>query len=231
MFFMDPFYIIVLVLGGVLSFGAQMWVKAATAKWDRVAISKNMTGRDIAQAILHARGVRDVRIEMVPGRLSDHYDPRGKVLRLSEGVYNGRSITAAGIAAHEVGHAIQDADRYPLMTMRQVLVPVANLGTGIGTWMVMIGAAIGLTGIAKLGVLIFGGFVAFTVVTLPVEIDASMRARKLLLDNNIVTSKEAQGVSAVLMAAAGTYLAAAVQSIMQLLYFAMRAGLFGSRDD
>jgi Zn-dependent membrane protease YugP len=225
----DPLYMVVMVVGMVLSFGAQMWVKSATSRWDKVALQRHMTGADIASAILRARGIRDVNIEMVGGVLSDHYDPRSKTLRLSQGVYAGRSVTAAGIAAHEVGHAIQHADKYAFMSVRQALVPVANIGTSIGVWMVMIGAMIGALGIAKLGVFIFGGFVLFTVITLPVEIDASVRARKLLLANNIVTGEEARGVSAVLMAAAATYLAAALQSIMQLLYFAFRAGLLGGR--
>ena len=226
----DPLYMIVMGIGMVLSFGAQMWVKTATAKWDRVALKGGMTGKDIAEAILRARGVRDVRIEKVAGVLSDHYDPRSRTLRLSHNVYHGRSVTAAGIAAHEVGHAIQDADAYALMTLRQNLVPVARIGTSIGVYMVMLGAFLSMT-IAKLGVLVFGGFVLFTIVTLPVEIDASMRARRLLLKNNIVTGEEARGVSAVLTAAAATYLAAALQALLQLLYFAFRAGLLGRRDD
>ena len=228
--FFDPLYLLVMGIGLVLSFGAQAWVKSATSKWDRVPLQGGMTGKDIAAAILRARGVRGVRIERVGGVLSDHYDPRTRTLRLSDGVYNGRSVTAAGIAAHEVGHAIQDADNYALMSFRQNLVPIARIGTSIGIYLVMLGAFISMT-VAKLGVLVFGGFVLFTVVTLPVEIDASMRAKKLLLENNIVTGKEARGVSAVLTAAAATYLAAALQAILQLLYFAFRAGLLGGRDD
>lgn len=229
--FFDPLYIGVMVVGFILSAGANLWVKSATSKWNKVAIGRGMTGRDIAAAILRARGVQGVTIERIPGRLSDHYDPRSKTLRLSPDVHDGRSITAAGIAAHEVGHAIQDADNYALMSIRQRLVPVANIGTSMGLYMVMFGAMLGMTGMAKLGVLLFGGFVLFTVVTLPVEIDASLRARKLLLENNIVTGEEAKGVSSVLMAAAATYLAAALSAILQLLYWAMRAGLLGSRDD
>lgn len=229
--FFDPLYIAVMVIGFILSAGAQLWVKSATSRWDKVAIGRGMTGKDIAAAILRARGVRDVSIERIPGRLSDHYDPRSKTLRLSPGVHDGRSITAAGIAAHEVGHAIQDADNYALMSIRQQLVPVANIGTSMGIYMVIFGAMLGMTGLAKLGVFLFGAFVLFTIVTLPVEIDASMRARKLLLENNIVTGEEARGVSSVLTAAAATYLAAALSAILQLLYWALRAGLLGSRDD
>ena len=228
--FFDPLYLFIMAIGLALSFGAKAWVTAATSRWDKVPLQGGMTGKDIAAAILRARGVRGVRIERVGGVLSDHYDPRTRTLRLSDGVYNGRSVTAAGIAAHEVGHAIQDADKYALMSLRQNLVPVARIGTSIGVYMVMLGAFISMT-VAKLGVLVFGGFVLFTVITLPVEIDASMRAKKLLLENNIVTGKEARGVSAVLTAAAATYLAAALQAILQLLYFALRAGLLGGRDD
>ena len=226
--FFDPLYMVVIGIGLALSFGAQMWVKSATSRWDKVALKGGMTGKDIAEKILRSRGIRDVRIEVVGGVLSDHYDPRSRTLRLSNAVYNGRSVTAAGIAAHEVGHAIQDADNYALMSLRQNLVPVARIGTSMGIWMVMIGAFVSQF-VAQLGVLIFGGFVLFTVITLPVEIDASIRARKLLIKDNIVTGEEARGVSAVLMAAAATYLAAALQSILQLLYFAHRAGLIGGR--
>jgi Zn-dependent membrane protease YugP len=219
----------VMLIGLALSAGAQFWVKSATSKWDRVPLKGGLTGKDIATKILQARGITDVRIEQVGGFLSDHYDPRNKTLRLSNGVYNGRSVTAAGIAAHEVGHAIQDADNYGLMAIRQLLVPVANIGTQIGIWMVIIGAAINAGGLAVMGVFLFAGFVLFTVVTLPVEIDASMRAKNLLLKNNIVTGTEARGVTSVLTAAAATYLAGALTAILQLLYFAMRAGLLGSR--
>lgn len=229
--YFDPLYMMIMIAGLVLSGGAQLWVKTSTAKWDQVPLQGSMTGRDVAQAILRARGITDVSIEQVGGFLSDHYDPSQKVLRLSPGVYGGRSVTAAGIAAHEVGHAIQDADRYGLMAFRQTLVPVANIGTQLGVWIVMIGAAMGAMGLAKIGVFLFGGFVLFTLITLPVEIDASLRARKLLLSNGIVTGEEAIGVTNVLTAAAATYLAAALSALLQLFYFALRAGLLGGRDD
>ena len=192
-------------------------------------LSRNLTGRDVAAAILRARGVTDVTIEETTGRLTDHYDPTTRTLRLSSDNYHGRSVTAAGIAAHEVGHAIQHADGYIFMSMRQMMVPVANIGTNFGVWMVIIGAAIGMSGLAILGVVLFGAAVAFTIVTLPVEFDASIRARKLLIANHIVTGQEAVGVSKVLTAAAATYLAGAVSAILQLFYWAYRAGLIGGR--
>lgn len=227
--FLDPLYLFVMIVGAVLSGGASMWVKAATSKWQKVPIGRGLTGREVAQKILDTKGIRDVRIERVPGRLSDHYDPGSKVLRLSPDIYNGKSVTAAGVAAHEVGHAIQHAEGYAPMTIRQLLVPVANIGTSMGIYMVMFGAFLGLTGLAKLGVFLFGGFVMFTVVTLPVEIDASMRAKKALESGRIISGEEARGVRQVLTAAAATYLAAAITSVLQLLYWALRAGLLGGR--
>lgn len=227
----DPLYLIVMGVGLVLSLGAQAWVKMATARWDKVPIGRGLTGADVAQAILKARGIHNVRIEQVGGYLSDHYDPSSRTLRLSPGNYSGRSVTAAGIAAHEVGHAIQHHDGYAPMALRQKMVPVANIGTNIGVWMVILGAMLGFTGLATLGVALFAGFVAFTLVTLPVEIDASRRAKAALLSTGLINAREAQGVSQVLTAAAATYLAAAVSAILQLLYWAMQAGLLGGRQD
>ena len=227
----DPLYMLVMGLGLVLSLGAQAWVKAATAKWDRVPIGRGLTGADVAAAILRVRGIHDVTIEQVGGVLSDHYDPSSRTLRLSPANYSGRSITAAGIAAHEVGHAVQHAEGYAPMIIRQKMVPVANIGTNLGVWIVIAGMFTGITGLSQIGVVLFAGFVLFTLVTLPVEFDASFRARKALLETGIVTEQEARGVSAVLTAAAATYLAAAVSAILQLLYWAMRAGLLGGRDD
>jgi len=223
--FFDPLYMAVIGLGMLLSMAAQFWVKSATKKWSKVPIGRGMTGADVAQAILQSRGVHDVRIEEVGGVLTDHYDPSNKVLRLSPANFHGTSVTAAGIAAHEVGHALQHADGYAPMKLRQKMVPVANIGTNLGVWIVIAGMVLGMTGLAKIGVVVFAGFVAFTIVTLPVEFDASVRARKVLLSTGIVNQAEAQGVSKVLTAAAATYLAAAVSAIAQLFYWAMRAGI------
>lgn len=172
-----------------------------------------------------------MRVKPVAGFLSDHYSPSERVLRLSEDIFYGRSVAAAGIAAHEVGHAIQHKRGYWPMQLRQTLVPMANIGTNLGVWLVVLGMIVGLTELATLGVLLFAGFVAFTLITMPVEFDASFRAREVLLTNGIVTPHEARGVSQVLTAAAATYLAAAVSAIMQLLYWALRAGLLGQRDE
>lgn len=231
MFFIDPFYLIIMIAGGLLSGGASLWVRAATSKWEKVNIARGLTGKHIAEKILQVRGIHDVRIEQVPGRLSDHYDPRSKTLRLSPANYSGRSVTAAGIAAHEVGHAIQHAEGYEPMKLRQSLVPVANIGTSAGIYMVIFGGFLGMTSLAKLGVLLFTGFVLFTLITLPVEIDASLRAQKALVDGKFLSESESKGVQEVLMAAAATYLAAALSAILQLIYWAFRAGLLGRNRD
>ena len=221
----DPLYLIILGVGFLLSMGAQIWVKSAVNKWIDVPTSRNMTGRQVAQAILNSRGIQGVTIEPVQGHLSDHYDPSTKTLRLSEKIFNGRSVTAAGIAAHEVGHAIQHQDGYAFMKLRQKMVPVANIGTSLGLWITIAGIIIGITQLATVGVILFGGAVAFTLLTLPVEFDASSRAKKVLIGQGIVTGEEARGVGQVLNAAAATYVAAAVTAVLQLLYWAYRAGL------
>lgn len=221
----DPLYLIILGIGFALSMGAKLWVQSAVSKWSDVTTSRGMTGQQVAQAILDARGIRDVRIEPVQGMLTDHYDPSAKALRLSEDNYYGRSVTAAGIAAHEVGHAIQHQEGYLPMKMRQKMVPVANLGTNLGLWITIAGIVIGITQLATIGVILFGAAVAFTLVTLPVEFDASARAKKVLVGQGLVQGREAEGVSQILNAAAATYVAAAVTAVLQLLYWAYRAGL------
>ena len=227
----DPVYLVIIGIGFALSLGAQFWVKNRVNKWAEVSISRGMTGRDIARAILEAEGITNVGIEQADGFLSDHYDPSSRTLRLSPDIFNGRSVTAAGIAAHEVGHAIQHKQGYLPMTIRQKMVPVANIGTNLGVWIMIIGLVIGLTGLAKIGVFLFAGFVAFTLVTLPVEFDASARAKKALANYGILDQRELGGVSQVLTAAAATYVAAAVAAIMQLLYWLWRLGIFGGSRD
>lgn len=229
--FFDPLYLIIIGVGFALSLGAQFWVKNRVRKWAEVAISRGMTGRDVARAILKAEGITNVDIEQAHGFLSDHYDPSSRTLRLSSDIFNGRSVTAAGIAAHEVGHAIQHKEGYMPMTIRQKMVPVANIGTNLGVWIMIIGLVIGLAGLAKIGVFLFAGFVAFTLVTLPVEFDASARAKRALANYNIVDSRELDGVSQVLTAAAATYVAAAVAAILQLVYWLFRLGVLGGNRD
>ncbi len=229
--YFDPLYMIILVVGMGLSGLASLWTRRAFARYSQVATGRGMTGAQVAAAILDAEGIRNVSIERVAGRLSDHYDPRGRVLRLSPEVHDGRSVAAAGVAAHEVGHALQDAQGFFPMRIRQTLVPVAGLGTNLGLYLAIGGLVLGFTGLAYLGVALFAGFVLFTVVTLPVELDASVRARRTLERHRLLDGAELAGVSTVLTAAAATYLAAAVSAVLQLLYWLMRVGLLGGRDD
>ncbi|RMG13041.1 MAG: zinc metallopeptidase [Deltaproteobacteria bacterium] len=225
----DAGYWLVVGVGALLSIGAQIWVQRAVGRWSRVPTRGGLSGREVAELILRVRGVQGVRIEPVAGFLSDHYDPSRRVLRLSPDVYEGRSVAAAGIAAHEVGHAIQDADGYVPMRLRQKMVPVANVGTQLGLWLTVIGLVLGALQLATVGVVLFGGFVAFTLVTLPVEFDASLRAHRALADSGYFTPEELAGVRQVLTAAAATYLAAAASALLQLLYWASL--LSGRRDE
>jgi Zn-dependent membrane protease YugP len=188
-----------------------------------------LTGAAAARHILDSAGATDVSIEPTHGTLSDHYDPRAKVLRLSEAVYGARSLAAVGIAAHEAGHALQDAQRYPLMSLRNAAVGVANFGSGLGVMMFILGLAMALKPVALLGLLLFGGTVFFQLVNLPVEIDASNRAKAALVDLGIVPPAEMPAVNKVLNAAAWTYVAATLQSVLTLLYYA--SYLTGNRSE
>lgn len=227
----DPLYMLVMFVGFALSGLASLWVKTTVNRYSQVPTREGMTGAQVAQAILDAEGIHDVRIERVGGFLSDHYDPSSRTLRLSPDIYGGRSVAAAGIAAHEVGHALQHARGMVLMQVRQALVPVANIGTQLGVWITIAGIFLQRTGLSAVGVALFGGFVAFTLVTLPIELDASWRAGRTLDRHKLLTASELSGVHAVLTAAAATYLAAALTAILQLLYWASRAGLLGGRRD
>jgi Zn-dependent membrane protease YugP len=227
MYFFDPLYLLVMLVSLVLGVGAQVWVTAAVRAQSNVPLGSGMSGADVARLVLAASGLRGVHIEESQGWLSDHYDPRSRTLRLSPDNFWGRSVAAAGISAHEAGHAIQHARRFWPMQVRQRLVPVANVGTQLGVMMVMFGLLLGWLGVAKIGVLVFAGFVAFTVITLPVEIDASRRAYAALADARVFAPAELAGVAKVLRAAAATYVAATLTAILQLLYFALR--VFGGQ--
>lgn len=215
----DITYWIIIGLGALLSFGAKLWVENRVGKWRAVGTRRALTGREVAAAILRAEGIRNVAIDRTPGFLSDHYDPSTRTLRLSPDIYEGRSVAAAGIAAHEVGHALQDAQGYWPMRLRQKMVPIANVGTNLGLWITILGLMIGAAGVASVGVAMFAGFVAFTLVTLPVEFDASFRARRTLEKQGLLTGTELDGVSQVLTAAAATYVAAAASALLQLVYW------------
>ena len=212
------------VIGG-LAFIASMLVqwrlKSAYAVWGKVRNSRNMTGAEAAARILEANGIRNVQVAPIPGTLTDHYDPRKKIVRLSEGNYGERTVAALGVAAHEVGHAMQDAQGYAPMQIRGKLVPVASLGSSMAPYLIMGGMFLNATGLITLGIVLFSAAVAFQFITLPVEFDASRRAVTQLDTLGIVDPKEKAGVTRVLKAAGLTYVAAAATSFLYLLYFVL----------
>jgi Zn-dependent membrane protease YugP len=228
--FFDPLYFLFLAPALLLGVVAQWLVKSAYARTSEIAVSSGMSGAEAAARMLHAARVPGARIEMIDGVMSDHYDPRDRTLRLSRDVYGGRSIAAVGIACHEAGHAIQHARAYAPLVLRNMAVPAASFGSGIGVFLIMIGAMLGAMGLAMFGLVLYAGVVVFQLVNLPVEFDASARAKRALADIGIIGSPgEAAEVNRVLNAAALTYVAATVTAILQLLYFAFRLGLFGQR--
>jgi hypothetical protein len=233
----DPLYWLVIGVGMVLSIWASMKTKGTFHKYSQFTTRARMTGADVAKAILRDANINDVKVESVQGTLTDHYDPRSKTLRLSEAVFGSTSMSAAGVAAHEVGHAIQHAQGYAPLKFRSAWVPVANLGGGISMFVLiaaaMLGGAATATGsnLALLGVGLFATTTIFTLVTLPVEFDASKRALATLRRGGYLAPDELTGAKKVLDAAAMTYVAAFVTSLLTLLYWAMRLGLLGGRRD
>jgi len=232
MFPFDVWYFIIILPGVALALYASAKVKSTFARASQMPSRMGWTGAQVAQAILDAEGIHDVAIEPTQGYLSDHYDPTSKVLRLSPDVYSGRSLAAAGVAAHEVGHAIQHAHGYAPLSLRNAVVPMASIGSSLSWIFIMIGIATALQTLAIVGVALFTMVVIFQVVNLPVEFNASARARQVLLTNGMVTQDEDYQIGKVLNAAALTYVAATVTAILTLLYYLWRAGLIGgsSRD-
>ena len=219
MYYFDPTYLLVLV-GVVLSLLASARVKSTFNKYSRMHNSRGITGAQAAQQVLNQAGIHDVRIEAIAGNLTDHYDPRSKVLRLSETVYGSTSVAAVGVAAHECGHAIQHANGYVPLRFRSVLVPVANFGAQIAWPLILIGLLFTSktsTLLIEFGILAFSLSVLFQLVTLPVEFNASNRAIRCIADTRMMYGEEIVAAKKVLNAAALTYLAAAASSILQLL--------------
>ena len=225
-YYYDPTLIFALI-GLVLSLVASARVNMVFNKYSRVISRSGMTGAMAAERILHSQGIYDVRIERVSGRLSDHYDPRNKVLRLSDSTYNDTSVAAIGVAAHECGHAVQHAKGYAPLAFRSALVPLANIGSNLGYLLVIIGlffTANTGTMLITIGLIAFSCAVLFQIVTLPVEFNASRRALAMLESQGILGSQEIKGSRSVLSAAAMTYVAAAATSILQLLRLIIIAG-------
>jgi Zn-dependent membrane protease YugP len=211
-------------------FYAQWRVSSTYKKYSKIPSMQKKTGADIALLLLRANGINDVKVEETKGVLTDHYDPRKKTLRLSKDIYRFSSVSAMGIVAHEVGHAIQDNIGYLPMKIRGSLVPVANVGTWLGYICFILGIFLSITNLVWAGVILFSAAVIFALVTLPVEFNASMRARQMLKTNGMVTTVESDGVSAVLSAAALTYVAALLQAVSSLMYYIFAATGMSQRE-
>jgi Zn-dependent membrane protease YugP len=225
--FFDPTYLLFVGPAMVLAFIASALTKGRFRKWSAVPGARGLSGAETARSILDASGLRGVRVEPSHGLLSDHYDPRERVVRLSPEVFHGRSVAALAVAAHEVGHALQHRDDYAPLPLRNLAVPLASFGSNFAFILFAIGLMMQALTIAWLGVLLFGSVVVFQLVTLPVEFDASARAKAILWERGYLAPGERDGVSSVLNAAALTYVAAALTSILTLLYFLARLGVLG----
>jgi len=229
MFFGYPDWTLALVLPAfALALYAQFKVRSTFQKYTQVRTARGRTGAEVAAELLTRRGVSDVKVEPVEGMLSDHYDPRKKVLRLSPEVYGSDSVAAVGVAAHECGHALQDKERYPALALRSAIVPVAGVITTAAIPLFFIGLIANMRPLMDLGILFFLGYVAFSLITLPVEFDASKRAALQLANLGLTTTQETGGVKKVLNAAALTYVAGALAALTQLLYFVLL--YLGNRD-
>lgn len=215
----------------LLTMLASWYVQSAYRRWGRVPASSRISGAEAARRLTLYGGLNDVRIEVIGGTLTDHYDPRDRTLRLSAGVAQSASVAALAVAAHELGHAQQDAEGYLPLRLRSALVPAVNIGSYLGWILILIGLMIRSVGIAWLGVLAFSAGALFALATLPVELNASARARVLLRESGLIrTEEEARGVNTVLNAAALTYVAALATALLQLLYYvSLVAGLGGRR--
>ena len=229
MFYMDGTYILV-IIGALISMIASMNVNSTFSRYSKPEHSCRMTGCEAAQRILNEAGIHDVRVERVSGRLSDHYSPKEKVLRLSEGVYHSDSAAAVGVAAHEAGHAIQHAVGYFPLKLRALSVPVANFGSWLSLPVVILGIALGRETLAQVGVFLFTFVVLFQLITLPVEFNASRRAMAALENGGILEGEQLSGAGKVLRAAALTYVAALFSAVLQLLRLILIAGGSKRRD-
>jgi uncharacterized protein len=221
-------YLIYMLPAIILMMITQWYVNSAYKRWSRVRARSQFTGAQAAQRLMQSAGLYDVRLEGVAGNLNDHYDPRSKTLRLSQGVGQSNSVAALAIAAHELGHAMQDREGYLLLRLRSAIVPAVNVGSYLGWIFILVGLFLNMANLAVLGLVFFSGGVVFALATLPVELDASARARQLLTNSGLIRGEDEQrGVNQVLNAAALTYVAALVTAVLQLLYYASL--VFGGR--
>jgi uncharacterized protein len=230
MFFFDPMYLIFMIPALALMGFASWYVRHAYNKWSQVRASSGLTGHQAAQRLISTGNLYGVQVQGTAGQLSDHYDPRNKTLFLSQGVANSPSVAAVAISAHELGHALQDAEEYFPMRVRSMLVPAVNIGSNLGWILIMIGLVLRMTNLAWIGVAVFSAGALFALATLPVEFNASARAKQLLYQTGIIqTEEEQRGVNQVLNAAALTYVAGLITAVMQLLYYVFLVGGMGGR--
>ncbi|OFV98163.1 MAG: zinc metallopeptidase [Acidobacteria bacterium RIFCSPLOWO2_02_FULL_61_28] len=229
--FFDPIYFVFIGPGLLLSLWASFRVKSAFNKYSKVRSARGLSGAEAAQEMLDYAGITDVKIVPTHGMLSDHYNPINKTLALSEEVFRSNSIAAIGVATHEAGHAIQHARNYAPLWVRSALVPTANIGSSVGYIVMALGLGFASANMVLFGAVLFSAVLLFQIVTLPVEFDATSRAKILVVEHGIITAQEREGMDRVLNAAALTYVAAAISTFLTLLYFLMRAGLLGGRRD
>ncbi|MDO4583027.1 MAG: zinc metallopeptidase [Planctomycetia bacterium] len=218
---LDPMYFIIVGPAFLLAMVASFWVRSAFHSGE--SVPTGISGAEAARRILDQAGLSQLDIEEIPGELSDHYDPTARVLRLSTAVYRGRNASAVGVAAHEAGHAIQHAEKYAPLIVRNLAVPLAGLGSNAGIWMFILGMIFAMKPLVLAGIVLFSGVVFFQVVNLPVELNASSRARVLLTNMGVFSDEALAKVSRVLTAAAMTYVAATLQAILTLVYLLMRS--------
>jgi Zn-dependent membrane protease YugP len=232
MFFFDPMYLCFMIPAIALMGFASWYVRHSYNKWSQVRATSGLTGHQAAQRLISTGNLYGVQVQGTAGQLSDHYDPRNKTLFLSEGVAHSPSVAAVAISAHELGHALQDAEDYFPMRVRSMLVPAVNIGSNLGWILIMIGLVLRMTEVAWIGVAVFAAGALFALATLPVEFNASARAKQLLYQTGIIqTEEEQRGVNQVLNAAALTYVAGLITAVMQLLYYVLLVGGMGRRRD
>lgn len=229
--FFDPAYFLFAAPALLLSLYATFLVKSRFAAYSQIRPASGLTGAQAARRMLDSQGLRDVQIERAQGFLSDHYDPSARVLRLSPDVYGASSLSAVGVACHEAGHALQHSSGYAWLGFRNALVPATQIGSHLSYFVLMLGFLLHHPALVNAGIALFAVVVLFSVVTLPVEWDASARAKKLMVPAGIVAPRESEDAGKVLSAAFLTYVASAVGAVLTLLYYLMRAGLLGGRRD
>ena len=228
--FFDPIYLVFAIPGLILAMVASFYTKSTFAKYSQVTSSSGLTGAEAAKRMLYAAGIYDVRVEAVEGFLSDHYDPTNKILRLSQDVYANKSLSSIGVACHEAGHAVQHARAYAFLSLRTALVPATNICSTLSYFIIMLGFFMSRN-LILVGAILFSVAVLFSIITLPVEWNASSRAKEMMFSAGIVRPNEAAMAGEVLNAAFLTYVAAAVSALLTLLYYLLRAGVFNGRNE